>query len=287
MLQKIAGSAWVTMDEEDVDMGYLDRLNNVYMIDTKMFGFDNYMSAYLVKGAEIAMIDTGLPTQIDAARRGIKEHGFSVGDISHIFITHSHPDHSGNVAPILEENPLAKVYIHPMAVEQLIDPSIELAIREKALPPRMHAKIGEMEPVAPDRIVEMKDGQLFDLGHGERLKAIFAPGHQPDGVILYEEKHNGLFINDLVGNYFPDADAHYPLSPPNSNHKQTIESLQKALEDKLHNSETINLKKCLSKNDFDKLKKENLIVLIKLGKTSLKDLSFIKVNSKAKIYPIV
>ena len=35
--------------------------DNVYVIDTKMFGFDNYMSAYLVQGKELALIDTGLP----------------------------------------------------------------------------------------------------------------------------------------------------------------------------------------------------------------------------------
>jgi glyoxylase-like metal-dependent hydrolase (beta-lactamase superfamily II) len=211
-------------------MGFLDRVGNIYMIDTKMFGFDNYMSAYIVEGEEIALIDTGLPTQIEAVRRGIKKHGFDVSDIAHVFITHSHPDHSGNVAPILKENPRAKVYIHPLGVEQLIDPSIELAIRKKALPPKMHARIGEMEPVAADRIVEMKDGDLFDLGNGEKLRVLFAPGHQPDGVVLFEEKNSGLFINDLVGNYLPDADAHYPLSPPNSDHKQAIQSLRKAME---------------------------------------------------------
>ncbi len=117
-----------------------ERLHNIYVIDTKMFDFDKYMSAYIVAGKEIALIDTGLPSQIDAVRAGIRAHGFSLSDISHIFITHSHPDHSGNVAPILKESPGAKVYIHPLGVEQLLDPSIELAIRKKALPAKMHAK---------------------------------------------------------------------------------------------------------------------------------------------------
>jgi glyoxylase-like metal-dependent hydrolase (beta-lactamase superfamily II) len=204
-----------------------ERLHNIYVIDTKMFDFDRYMSAYIVAGKEIALIDTGLPSQIDAVRAGIRAHGFAFSDISHIFITHSHPDHSGNVAPILKENPGAMVYIHPLGVGQLLDPSIELAIRKKALPAKMHAKIGEMEPVPAERIRRLNDGDAFDLGDGEKLRAIFAPGHQPDGVIFYEEKNKGLFINDLVGNYFADAGAHYPLNPPNSDPQQTIASLQK------------------------------------------------------------
>jgi len=211
-------------------MALTERHNNVYVIDTKMFGFDNYMSAYIVAGKEIALIDTGLPTQIDAVRAGIKAHGFSVSDISYILITHSHPDHSGNVAPLLRESPKAKVYVHPLGVEQLVDPSVELAIRKKALPPRMHAKIGELEPVPLDRIQQLNDGDVFDLGNGERLRVTFAPGHQPDGVVLFEEKNKGLFINDLVGNYLPDADAHYALNPPNSDHKQAIQSIQKVID---------------------------------------------------------
>lgn len=211
-------------------MALTERHNNVYVIDTKMFGFDNYMSAYIVVGKEIALIDTGLPTQIDAVRAGIKAHGFSVSDISYILITHSHPDHSGNVAPLLRESPKAKVYVHPLGVEQLVDPSVELAIRKKALPPRMHAKIGELEPVPLDRIQQLNDGDVFDLGNGERLRVTFAPGHQPDGVVLFEEKNKGLFINDLVGNYLPDADAHYALNPPNSDHKQAIQSIQKVID---------------------------------------------------------
>jgi glyoxylase-like metal-dependent hydrolase (beta-lactamase superfamily II) len=207
-----------------------ERLNNIYVIDTKMFDFDKYMSAYIVAGNEIALIDTGLPSQIDAVRAGIRAHGFSVSDISHIFITHSHPDHSGNVAPILKENPGAKVYIHPLGVEQLIDPSIELATRKKALPPRMQAKIGEMEPVPAARIRRLNDGDVFDLGNGERLRVIFAPGHQPDGIVLFEEKNKGLFINDLVGNYLQDADAHYALNPPNSDHRDGIKSIQKVID---------------------------------------------------------
>jgi glyoxylase-like metal-dependent hydrolase (beta-lactamase superfamily II) len=211
-------------------MKFLERLNNIYLVDTRMFGFAKYMSAYIVVGKELVLIDTGFPAQIEAVRSGIRAHGFSVGDISRIFITHSHPDHSGNVGPLLRESPGAKVYTHPLGVAQMIDPSIELAVRKKALPPTMHARIGEMEPVPPDRIQQLKDGDVYDLGKGEKLTAIYAPGHQPDGVVFYEEKNKGLFINDLVGNFLPDAEAHYALNPPSSDPRQSIKSLQKLMD---------------------------------------------------------
>lgn len=211
-------------------MSFVERLDNIYAVDAKMFGFDHYLSIYLVKGSEIALIDTGLPPQIEAVRAGIKAHGFSVSDISYIFITHSHPDHCGNVAPLLRESPKAKVYIHPLGSEELIDPSIDSARRKQVLPPKMAARFGEMEPVPQSRIQHLNDGDVFDLGNGEKLKIIFAPGHQSSGIVIFEQKNKGLFINDLVGNYLADAGAHYPLNPPGSDHQQAIQSLKKLME---------------------------------------------------------
>jgi glyoxylase-like metal-dependent hydrolase (beta-lactamase superfamily II) len=210
-------------------MSFVEQLDNIYAVDAKMFGFDHYLSIYLVKGSEIALIDTGMPPQIEAVRAGIKAHGFSASDISSIFITHSHPDHCGNVAPLLRESPKAKVYIHPLGSAELIDPSIDSARRKQVLPPKMAARFGEMEPVPPSRIQNLNDGDVFDLGNGEKLKIIFAPGHQPSGIVLFEEKNQGLFINDLVGNYLADAGAHYPLNPPGSDHQQAIQSLKKLM----------------------------------------------------------
>jgi len=91
--------------------------DNVYVIDTKMFGFDNYSSTFLVKGEELALIDTGLPNQLDAVRKGIMSHGFSISDISKIFISHAHEDHSGNTGPLLRESTKANVYINPLILD--------------------------------------------------------------------------------------------------------------------------------------------------------------------------
>jgi glyoxylase-like metal-dependent hydrolase (beta-lactamase superfamily II) len=211
-------------------VNFVERIDNVYAIDTNMFDFEHYMSAYIVEGKEVALIDTGLPTQYQALLSGIKGHGFSVNDISFIFVTHSHPDHCGNVGPLLKENPELKVYIHPEGVVNLTDPSLELEVRKRVLPPKMAARIGEMEPIPTERIEILNEGDVFDLGNGEKLKVIFAPGHQPDGIVIFEEKNKGLFINDLVGNFLPDADALYPLNPPLSDHQLGIESLEKILD---------------------------------------------------------
>ena len=74
---------------------------------------------------------------------------------------------AANVGTLLKENPRTTAYIHPGGVAQLVDPSLELAVRKRALPPKMHARIGEMEPVEPDRIRALNEGDEFDLGDGD------------------------------------------------------------------------------------------------------------------------
>jgi len=211
-------------------LNLIERLDNIYTIDTNMWNFDRYMSAFLVAGKEIALIDTGEPNKLEPVLTGIKKTGYSVSDISYIFCGHcEHADHAGNVAPILRLAPRAGVYINPVGFQSLLDPNKEIA-RKRALDnPEVAAMRTDMEPVPASRIQKMKDGDTLDLGNGEKLTVYFTPGHQPSGITLYEHKHRGLFINDLVGNCFPDADAHYPISPLCSDFQNSIESLERLL----------------------------------------------------------
>jgi glyoxylase-like metal-dependent hydrolase (beta-lactamase superfamily II) len=201
------------------------------MIDTHMFGFPNFNSAYIVAGKEIALVDTGAPLSLDLVREGIKKHGFAIQDISYIFVTHcEHPDHAGNVGSLLKENVKAKVYINRIGAIQLTNPEIEDANRRAILPEKMAARFGKMVPVNPSRIQYIKDGDQFDLGNGEKLKIIFAPGHQPSGIVIYEEKNKGLFINDLCGLYLADVDASWVFTPYGSDVVQASESLKKIMD---------------------------------------------------------
>jgi glyoxylase-like metal-dependent hydrolase (beta-lactamase superfamily II) len=94
----------------------------------------------------------------------------------------------------------------------------------------MAARFGDMVPVPPSRIEHLSDGDTFDLGNGERLKIIFAPGHQPSGIVILEEKNMGLFINDLPGAYFADADASFIFTPYRSDVKLAMESLKRVMD---------------------------------------------------------
>jgi glyoxylase-like metal-dependent hydrolase (beta-lactamase superfamily II) len=205
---------------------YLRKMNNVYLLDTNMFGFPLFQSSYLVMGNQLAMIDTGVPPSYEYVREEIKSHGFSVQDITHVFITHcEHPDHSGNAGAILKENPKAKVYFSPIGAEYMIHPEIDEAKRKATFSPRMFQRFGSLTPCPADRTVFLKEGDQFDLGAGEKLTVYITPGHQPSGLVIAEEKNKGLFINDLPGSYFPDAEAAWIFTPFFSDVRQMVTSL--------------------------------------------------------------
>ena len=211
-------------------MSFMERVDNIYAIDTNMWNFQHYMSAYLLVADKIALIDTGQPNQLNAVVNNIKKTGHSVSDIEYIFCDHcEHQDHAGNIAPILRMAPKASVYINPVGRDFLLDPSAEIAMKRAQDTPEVAAMRADMEPVPSSRIKEVKEGDTFDLGQGEKLTVFITPGHQPSGLVIYEEKHKGLFVNDLVGNCFLDADSHYPLSPLRSDHQKTVAALTRLM----------------------------------------------------------
>ena len=138
-------------------------------------------------------------------------------DILRIFLTYcEHPDHTGNVGTFIEENLDLTVYINPVGLEYLTDPSIESENRGKVMLPQMAARFGEQLPVPRSRIQFLEDGEEFDIGSEVKLKIMFTSGHQTGGLIILNEKNKGMFIDALVGNYFIDADFSLVLTPPRS-----------------------------------------------------------------------
>lgn len=206
-------------------MNFTERVGNVYVIDTKMFGFDRYNSAYIIEGKEIALIDTGTASSTEAVRAGIKAHGFSIEDISYIFITHAHDDHIGNAGILLKEMPRARVMIHPAGAEVIMNPSARIATDKPAIGEKLSAKFGEPMPVPPSRVETVDDGDVIDLGDGEKLRIIYAPGHQPEHIVILDEKNDGLFIGDATS-YRTEADFLMVTSPPRSDIRQCMETIK-------------------------------------------------------------
>lgn len=152
-------------------------------------------NAYIVgcqKTQEAAIIDPGVDSA-GAIARSLRELGLKP---TKILLTHSHWDHTGNVAEVKETYNIP-VFIHPLDSPNLERPGSD------GLP-----LFVPIRGVAPDYFFE--DGGTVSVGSHTFL-VIHTPGHTPGGVCLYCQEEAVLFSGDTlfkqsIGNLgFPGA----------------------------------------------------------------------------------
>lgn len=103
-------------------------------------------------------------------------------DIDYIILNHTEPDHSGNLANLLNMAPKAKVVATASAIKYLHD-------------------LFEFDFES----IVVKDGDTLDLGN-KTLRFISAPNlHWPDTMYTYLEEDKILFSCDSFGCHFADA----------------------------------------------------------------------------------
>jgi glyoxylase-like metal-dependent hydrolase (beta-lactamase superfamily II) len=129
----------------------------------------DFVSAYvLVRGQEVALVDTGLPN--NGARFGevIRTAGLGWGAVGHVILTHHHNDHVGSTGEVLAAASKAVVYAGAADIPQIKTPST-------------------IKPVA--------DGEeVFGL------RIIATPGHTPGHICVLDPVGGLLVVGDAMGN---------------------------------------------------------------------------------------
>ena len=71
----------------------------------------SFVSAYLlVRGSEVAVVDTGTDGSADAIGTALKAAGSGWGQVRHVLLTHKHADHAGGLAGVEAQAAAATVY---------------------------------------------------------------------------------------------------------------------------------------------------------------------------------
>lgn len=230
-----------------ISVQYLSQLVIVDAIQLSNTEFEGKNNTYLLRGDEIALIDTGVstPQTENALRTGLADHGLTVTDLDHIFLTHLHEDHIG-LAGTLQRESGATVHAHsadaPLiarkseAVDQFRQTQhkffdrwgMPTTARRELLDFFKHHDELRGEPAD---LTTHTDGDVITVGN-KQLTVVHTPGHTAGHIgYAFEDKDGtALFAGDaLLPHYTPNVGgADVRVSHPLDSYLTTLSRIQDA-----------------------------------------------------------
>jgi glyoxylase-like metal-dependent hydrolase (beta-lactamase superfamily II) len=193
----------------------------IYHIDDRVCGISELGSVYLVAGDKKAIIDSGPAKSAPVVLSGIARAGYQPEDIDYIVVTHVHLDHAGGAANLLESMPRAKVVVHQRGARHMVNMERLIASAVAVQGKSVIERYGKSRSVPLDKIIEVGDGDVIDLGGGQSLEFIDAPGHAPHELCIRETLGGGIFVGDALGLLLGGGRALLPCHPPPSFNPET------------------------------------------------------------------
>jgi glyoxylase-like metal-dependent hydrolase (beta-lactamase superfamily II) len=172
-------------------------IDDLYALGTPDF------PVYLLKGKEPVLFDAGMTFMGPRYLEDLKASLGNPPTLAHLFLTHSHFDHSG-AAPFLKRSiPGLKVAASGLAGEIFKRPNAVKLIQSlsQGMEEKFHDQIGDRDVTFQglnlDRTFE--DGETVELKDGTRIQVISTPGHTRDSVSYYIPHRKALVAGEAVG----------------------------------------------------------------------------------------
>ena len=188
--------------------------SDLYCLDTGMYDTEEYGAVYVLDAERPAIVDTGIGTHYEQILDALDEIGIEREALEVIAVTHVHLDHAGGAGYIAEACPNAEVVVHEIGAPHLVDPERLIEGTKRAVQDQWEFYV-EPIPVPEDRIREITDGDVVDLGDHE-LVAHHAPGHAPHQVVYHDTTDDAVYVADAAGIWVPELGRVRETSPPSN-----------------------------------------------------------------------
>lgn len=210
------------MHRDTVDLG-----DDVFMMDTRMGGYEAITSSYLIRSSKPCLVETGTARSAPVVIEQLAALGVGPADLATIVVTHIHLDHAGGVGDLAQAFPNAEIVVQERGARHLADPSRLLASAHRVFGEAMDRLFGDLRPTDAARIVSIAERGQVDLGEGRSLAAFHNPGHASHHIGLVDSATGDLYTGDAAGVYVPETkDVRPATPPPDFNLDLTLSSLQ-------------------------------------------------------------
>ena len=153
--------------------------------------------AYLLRrGTQAVLIDTGIAGQGDAIAGALAAWGLDREALTHVLLTHWHPDHVGSAAEV-GNWPNAQVWAHHIDAPIIRGDSYGTFPSLTHTEQQLYAQIaGSVPGAAPARVDRELGGDEHLEGLGARV--IYTPGHTDGSIAFLFEEAGVLFTGDVA-----------------------------------------------------------------------------------------
>jgi len=200
--------------------------NKILTLDLKFQGQRQSIASYCIPHSNgVVLIESGPGSTLPRLISALSEHGYSLRDVTHVFLTHIHLDHAGASGRLAQEE--TEIIVHPLGAPHLLNPEKLLASAGRIYGDQMEKLWGEVLPVPNDRVRCPDDGEEIVVGN-LRLIPVRTSGHAEHHYsYLFEDV---CFTGDIGGIRVPEFKyVRAPMVPPELHlerwHK-SIESLR-------------------------------------------------------------
>lgn len=185
------------------------------------------VDCYLLEGDPLTVVDPGpnMQSTREALESGLAEHGYSIGDVELVVLTHQHHDHVGLAGEVARKAGAELAAIGPLAdyladfersmdhddryaVETMVRNGIE---RQVAVSLRTMSAAFRVFGRGADIGRRLVPGEHVDAG-GRRFEVLFRPGHSPTDTVFHDAE-SGLLIggDHLLERVSSNPIAHAPI----------------------------------------------------------------------------
>jgi len=183
----------------------------VHTIDLNFMGRPHAIASYAIPhSGGVVLVESGPGSTLETLKTGLEKLGYSLKDVTHVFLSHIHLDHAGAAGALAREG--ATVYVHPVGAPHMLNPEKLLNSATRIYGEMMDTLWGEFLPVLEDRLIIAQDRQEIVIGNLCFLP-LDTPGHaEHHFAYVFEDL---CFSGDVGGVRIPGYTyLRAPMPPP-------------------------------------------------------------------------